>query len=531
MPKGWDISRYLSMNGKHFLGQFVSDFERYDDIGPITAVELRVDEKQSIWAGDKNGYVLEVECPYGTQTMANNILASVQGKTYKSFRAKNAGLPITAELGDALTVNNVYTMFAYQHLNFGSNNRSEISAPGSHEAEHEFPYISSTQKELNRLDNGIRSYITKTNQEINLRIEEIINGNVNSFSEINQKLDSITLQVNNQNTTISSIKLDLNGIRSSYVTKDELENTVETSINQSIDGITATFIKKSEAETLINNSVNVGINGIELRANNGSKSSTISLRYGNTTISSANVQIKGMVTFNDLETEGQTIINGGNITTGTIYAGDVSITGKFDVFDTDGTYGGTLGYVSGYAYNENNSVRRTDGIGITGMAGRNAYGGLLICTDAGARMGYDGENKFGVSSTIMTTSSGVWWAGDNFGQASDIRTKNSIGYDVYEEYKGFYESLKPCKYKKNACNNDKFYLGFIAQDVKASLEKNGLTMKDFAGLAKMDASKDDGIYGLAYMEFISLNTSMIQHLMKEVESLKNEIKDLRGITQ
>lgn len=499
------------MNGKHFLGQFVSDFERYDDIGPITAVELRVDEKQSIWAGDKNGYVLEVECPYGTQTMANNILASVQGKTYKSFRAKNAGLPITAELGDALTVNNVYTMFAYQHLNFGPNNRSEISAPGSHEAEHEFPYITSTQKELNRLDNGIRSYITKTNQEINLRIEEIINGNVNSFSEINQKLDSITLQVNNQNTTISSIQFDLNGIRSSYVTKDELDNTVETSINQSIDGITATFIKKSEAETLINNSVNVGINGIELRANNGSESSTISLRYGNTTISSANVQINGMVTFNDLETEGQTIINGGNITTGTIDCSAVAIANDY----------GELTMARG-----STGIWGTRGAKLSGPYISGGYEYYIIVTNAGVRMTADGPfgtNNFYVSDNDTHSDKEI-------STGSDERLKNTISYDVAERYGSFYRKLKPARYHRNDSNSDRMHTGFIAQQMLDALIESGMDSQELAALvqADYDAEAEDGgngLYAIRYSELISINTAMVQSLMDRVDALEKRLAE------
>lgn len=58
--------------------------------------------------------------------------------------------------------------------------------------------------------------------------------------------------------------------------------------------------------------------GLELSASNSETSSTIKLLANGTLISSATVKITGAVTFADLEGEGKTIINGANITTGTI---------------------------------------------------------------------------------------------------------------------------------------------------------------------------------------------------------------------
>ena len=75
------------MNNKHYVGKRISAFERYDDIGPITGVSLLLDnESKPIDVGDASGYVLEISCPYGTETMAKAILSSLKGKTYKPLR-------------------------------------------------------------------------------------------------------------------------------------------------------------------------------------------------------------------------------------------------------------------------------------------------------------------------------------------------------------------------------------------------------------------------------------------------------------
>lgn len=60
--------------------------------------------------------------------------------------------------------------------------------------------------------------------------------------------------------------------------------------------------------------------GITLTTTNGSTSSTIRIKHNGVTIDSASVSFSGVVTFDDLETEGYTTINGANITTGAISA-------------------------------------------------------------------------------------------------------------------------------------------------------------------------------------------------------------------
>lgn len=94
-----------------------------------------------------------------------------------------------------------------------------------------------------------------------------------------------------------------------------------------VDGLTSTVAGKidgNQAQTLINQS----LDSITLSAANGSESSTLTLKYGSTTLASAQITFNGLVNFvtqSDLSTAGQTTINGGNIKTGTISA--ISIEG------------------------------------------------------------------------------------------------------------------------------------------------------------------------------------------------------------
>lgn len=62
------------------------------------------------------------------------------------------------------------------------------------------------------------------------------------------------------------------------------------------------------------------VDGFALSVSNGETSSRLYLTSGGVAISSARISFTGYVTFNSLEEDGGTTINGGNITTGTIRA-------------------------------------------------------------------------------------------------------------------------------------------------------------------------------------------------------------------
>lgn len=73
------------------------------------------------------------------------------------------------------------------------------------------------------------------------------------------------------------------------------------------------------------------VDGFTLTVTNGDNTSTLKLKSGSTELSSAEIKFSGMVTFSNLKTAGSSVINGSNITTGTISNSDASA-----VFDLDG---------------------------------------------------------------------------------------------------------------------------------------------------------------------------------------------------
>ena len=134
-----------------------------------------------------------------------------------------------------------------------------------------------------------------------------------------------------------------------------------------------------------------------------------------------------------------------------------------------------------------------------------------------------GSNSFFVTSGVISASKDIT-------VSSDRRMKNSIDYDM-DRYESFFRALAPCRFRYNHEENQQFHLGYIAQDVKAALDRCGLKENDFAGFTigvKTGLSSFDDEMGLGYSEFISLNTHMIQKLLQRVEMLEATIQSMKS---
>ena len=126
--------------------------------------------------------------------------------------------------------------------------------------------------------------------------------NEQSFKNLRGKMLEITSSVDGLNVKAS-----------------ELEGQY-TELSVTVDGLTSTVAGKidgQQAQSLIDQA----LDSITMQVSNGSQSSTLTLRYGSATLASANITFTGIVNFvtqSQLSTAGQTTINGGNMTTGTI---------------------------------------------------------------------------------------------------------------------------------------------------------------------------------------------------------------------
>lgn len=549
------------MSDKHFVGLKLTGFEDNGKQRPISRVTLKRDDENAVTAGDDTGAELIADCPHATQAMCNDILRRVKGYAYQAYRADNANLDPAAELGDGITASGVYSVIS--RIDDDGSGYAGAAAPGDPELEDEFPTDGPLTQEFNRRFGGLRSYIDKTASEIRMGVVDDLNELEASFtislngirteindldgniSRVEQKADSYNLNIRNDMKKLeTSINISLEGIETSI--RDDI-NGLETSFNISLSEI-RTSIRDAEGNisslqqtaTSLSSRINgvdsrvteisQSLDSITLSVSNGETSSTISIVKDGVSVSSKTIRFTGQIIFEDDLSDGQTVISGDNIQTGEISSDYLKLYGPMEVYEDDRAryLAGYIGFVEGEAYNDNGSIRATEGIGVKAPSpGRNYDGGMVICTDSGARLTY-GPDEFGSTTTIACVSEHCF-SSEPMETFSDIRLKCDISYDIKERFGEFYRSLKPCRFRMKDKPEGAEHLGFIAQDVWAALQKDGKTMSDFAALTQMRGTDDEeGIYTIRYGELTALNTAFIQQLMSQIEELKQEINQLRS---
>jgi hypothetical protein len=175
------------MNNKFFLGSDISSFKNLGKTKPVSKVVVVVDEDTSYIAGDDTGYTFTVTNPYGTQQMANNLLQVAKGYTYQGFKADQITLPVTAELGDALTMRGVYGMLSNRSISFSPLFTADVETPWEQEVQHNYPYEGSYKKEIKqKVALGKDYYGTRITRQHGLEVVRTDSqGNESAFVRLN----------------------------------------------------------------------------------------------------------------------------------------------------------------------------------------------------------------------------------------------------------------------------------------------------------------------------------------------------------
>lgn len=470
------------MNGKVFVGKKALSLTEYKKSDPITGVILWVDDNNCYQAGNDTGTVIENDCPYGTQEMANALLQQLSGYEYQGIEANGAVVTPIAELGDGLTINGIYTQLAYQNIRFSTGEVMDVAAPGKNETLHEYQTEGEISKWFSHQIAQTRSEISKTSEEIMLSVENEIRG---LSSSISVQIDSITSQITGLDGQVSTITQTVSGIQSQIT---GLDNQVST-IDQKVDSIS-------------------------LDVSNGTSSSRIELTVDGVRVSSATVEFTGNIIFASDLTDGRTSISGDNIDTGEISARYIRLGGQMEVYESTSSsadVGGYIGFMSGASA----TGESTDGIAIANYTER----AVVICTNRGARMGYDGV------STVVCTSSQVSISGDTVyingepQSASDARLKTDVQYDV-DDYLNVFDKLKPATFVYDG--HKRRHMGFIAQEIQETLKEENIPESDFAALCTEVPNEERpmGMYSLRYGELQIMTVAKVQQLDKRLAELE-----------
>lgn len=225
------------MSDKYYVGRDVTSFSDKGKYKPISRVTLLVDDENSLTAGDDTGMEVIASCPHATQPMVNALLQTMKGYQYQAYEAGAANIDPAAELGDGVTIGGIYSPLS--KLSDDGRGYAGISSPGELEMEDEYPSGGYITQEFNRKIAETRSTITKTSEEINLKVKGI-DGRV---SDITQTVDGISLSVTSasspdgQTTATITLKVGPNN----YTGYIKLDGNVDVSGQLSADALYSAF--------------------------------------------------------------------------------------------------------------------------------------------------------------------------------------------------------------------------------------------------------------------------------------------------
>lgn len=467
------------MSDKVFLGDLMAQIETSPALEPVSKIVLMVDDDNAYVAGDDTGRTMTVTCPYGTQEMANNILATLSAYTYRPVQATEALLDPAAELGDGLTAGGAYTVLAQMDLTFDALMTSDAGAPGSVEQESELKYQSPVIAQLNYKISQTRSEISKTAEEINLKVS----GLEDDYTELSVTLDGVTIKDASGQTLIKGSSIDTSTIKANSITADKLNLTGE--------------ITFGDLSTALQNDINDAYSMAE-----GAQDSVSGWTY-----------------------RGTTYIDGSRIMTGTVTASTIQ-GGEVELLDQSEDVRGSITIQDSNVSDDAIRLEAQGGLGLASVDGNvwieaeSGYIRLQPSTEVLCGGDFlptpDDRKTLGWSANRWTDV----YATNGTIQTSDQRQKRDISYDL-SRYSGVFDRLKPCSYR--FLDGERIHTGFVAQDLLQAMKAEGVPDTDFAAFIR---GKDKGeTLGIRYTELIALLVDQVQKLKAEINALKEMMPD------
>ena len=157
-------------------------------------------------AGDDTGTTLEITNEWGTQAQAETILRKIQGWRYQPYKAGGSSIDPSSEIGDAVTVADIYGGIFAKKTTYGKYIRTDLEAPSKEEVEHEFQVQSPTDRQYARFTASVRADLTLKATEIAAKVSKEEGNQTSSFW---WRLLSDSWTVGNQSKTI--FKVDSSG--------------------------------------------------------------------------------------------------------------------------------------------------------------------------------------------------------------------------------------------------------------------------------------------------------------------------------
>lgn len=145
------------MSDKINLLKRVSSLDIAPSFTNYSKVIIHIDDETQVEVGDDTGRTLEYTDPFGSEEQARAQLEALRGYQYQPFYAEGALLDPAAEVGDGVAVSNVYGGVYQRSRNFDRLMKADIAAPHDKEIDHEYQFVSPTERKFKRQMGDVRA--------------------------------------------------------------------------------------------------------------------------------------------------------------------------------------------------------------------------------------------------------------------------------------------------------------------------------------------------------------------------------------
>ena len=334
----------------------LSSLEKQDTFNGYSKVVVVVSDEMEYSAGTDSGRTLTLDCPWGTQKMAEDILSRIQGFQYQPYTADGAHIDPAAEIGDGFAAGNLYSGIYSKNVSHGALYTANVSAPGGEKINYKYEYKTPTQRKIERHYSEMKSTFKVQADQISAEVSARIEQGNELTSRLDIQSDQISARVTKTGGSSSSFGWELlndswtvkaNNTTVFKVTKSGAEVRGKiTALSGKIGGfdIQSDYLSYNNQVWNGTNSrgIYIGVNGIQC----GSEANGVQITpTGN--LYAENGYFRGSVSAGRIDYGGDDgYFNGGGITSGSIsggYGGQI-YGGSIGNYAVSGGINTSLGY-------------------------------------------------------------------------------------------------------------------------------------------------------------------------------------------
>lgn len=187
----------------------LSSLEKQDTFNGYSKVVVAVADELEYSAGTDSGRTLTLDCPWGTQKMAEDILSRIQGFQYQPYTADGAHIDPAAEIGDGFAAGNLYSGIYSKNISHGALYTANVSAPGGEKINYKYEYKTPTQRKIERHYSEMKSTFKVQADQISAEVSARIEQGDELTSRLDIQSDQISARVTKTGGSSSSFGWEL----------------------------------------------------------------------------------------------------------------------------------------------------------------------------------------------------------------------------------------------------------------------------------------------------------------------------------